>query len=206
MPSGQTRGSSAVEHLAHNQAVAGASSAPASISDAKGFDRALAALLAIEGGYYADPRGGPTQYGVTQDTYSRYYPGDVRDITLVEARRIYRDYWGRVRASEFPPALAWLLFDGAVNSGPEAAIRWVQAGLGVHVDGIVGPQTLAAAWRVDQGVALRKALAARWDFVRAIKDERTGEAPDLRHIGGWVHRLVKVSCEAVELAAAWRTT
>ena len=87
-------------------------------------------------------------------------------LTRTQAKAIYRrDWWTRHRYGEIrDQALATTLFDLAVLN-PEAAHRALQQTLGdlgapVAVDGVLGPQTLAAVAQVD-AECLRLGLQAR---------------------------------------------
>lgn len=118
------------------------------------FARALALVLVHEGGYSnhpADP-GGPTMKGIIQRVYDGYRRArglavrPVRDIAQSELEEIYRrQYWDAVRADELPPGIDYVVFDGAVNSGPAQSAKWLQRALGLPADGQVGEVTLAAA-------------------------------------------------------------
>lgn len=94
------------------------------------FGRALAFVLAREGGYSNDPAdpGGATYHGVTQRVYDAFRRKlgkpvrDVRQMDYVEERAIYeRGYWapsGAARlATEGAERLAIVVFDTAVNMG-----------------------------------------------------------------------------------------
>jgi lysozyme family protein len=108
------------------------------------FDDAFEALIGHEGGYVNDSRdpGGETKFGVSK----RSYPAvDIKALTLDGAKAIYkRDFWDKVRGDELPMPVAFNLFDGAVNSGPSQAIKWMQRAAEVADDGKLGPMTLAA--------------------------------------------------------------
>lgn len=117
------------------------------------FEAALAKVLVHEGGYVnhpADP-GGATNRGVTQRVYDgfrkrRSLPTrSVRQISDVEVREIYRlQYWNAVRGDELPSGIDYVVFDGAVNSGPKQSVLWLQRALGVEADGHLGEATLQA--------------------------------------------------------------
>lgn len=133
------------------------------------FDDALTRVLTHEGGYIdhaADP-GGKTMYGITEAVARRVgYRGEMRDLPLDLAKRIYReDYWNAVRADELPPEIRYVVFDAAVNSGPRQAIVWLQQALGVYVDGVLGPITLARASQVNPEQLRRSFLASRLRFM-----------------------------------------
>lgn len=109
------------------------------------FDECFAALVSPdrEGDYANDPRdpGGETKYGISKRSYPHL---DIKNLTLSDAKEIYRrDVWERAQCSKLPPGLAFNLFDGAVNSGVEQSVRWLQRAVGVADDGHVGPLTLA---------------------------------------------------------------
>ena len=118
------------------------------------YKSALAAVLKFEGGYSNHPSdpGGPTMRGVTQATYDGWRKKhglatqSVRNISDAEIEAIYRrDFWDVIHGDDLPSGLDGAVFDLAVNSGPSRAIKMLQRVLGVPVDGIIGPQTLAAA-------------------------------------------------------------
>jgi len=133
------------------------------------FDQAFQELLHHEGGYSdheADP-GGRTRYGVTEAVAREVgYRGDMRELPLDLAKRIYKDkYWDAVKAEELPPAVRYAVFDAAVNSGPKQAAIWLQRALGVVADGVIGPITLRTANAVDGNVLKSKMLAQRLKFM-----------------------------------------
>jgi lysozyme family protein len=76
----------------------------------------------------------------------RYPTEDIANLTRTRARALYHaDFWNAVRGDELPPALAPMVFDFAVNSGPARAVPMLQQVLLVQADGVIGPRTLAAA-------------------------------------------------------------
>lgn len=157
-------------------------------------------VLRREGSYVHHPadRGGPTKYGITQRTLSvwlgREAPADeVRTLDAATAREIYeRDYYRAPRIDSLPEAIRSQVFDCAVNHGPRQAIRFVQrvvnlAGFGpVDVDGVLGPQTRAAAERaqVEMGPLFNNAIMhERRNFYRTIvaRDPKQGV-----FLAGWL--------------------
>ncbi|MFG1276626.1 glycosyl hydrolase 108 family protein [Xanthobacter autotrophicus] len=118
------------------------------------FAPALNAVLRHEGGYsnHPDDPGGPTMRGVIQRVYDGYRRGKglvvrpVREIEERELQEIYRrQYWDAIRADELPEGIDYVVFDGAVNSGPAQSVKWLQRALGLPADGEMGAVTLAAA-------------------------------------------------------------
>lgn len=138
------------------------------------FDQAFDILLKHEGGFSdhpADP-GGKTRFGITEAVAREVgYRGDMRELPLDLAKRIYKDrYWDAVRAEELPEAVRYAVFDAAVNSGPRQAALWLQRAVGVKDDGIIGPQTLAAVRAADPERLLRRMLAQRLRFMTQLKN------------------------------------
>lgn len=108
------------------------------------FDQAFDRLIGNEGGYCdvkGDP-GGETNWGISK----RSYPGlDIADLTREDARAIYkRDFWDRGQMDQYDPAIAFQVFDAAVNHGMGTALRLLQRAAGVADDGYIGPVTVAA--------------------------------------------------------------
>jgi lysozyme family protein len=136
------------------------------------FETALALLLGHEGEFSdhsADP-GGKTRYGITEAVAREVgYKGDMRELPLELAQRIYLEkYWKPIRADDLPPGIRYAVFDGAVNSGPGQATRWLQRALGVDADGVIGPQTLAAAYAQDANALRMRILAQRLRFMTSL--------------------------------------
>ena len=125
------------------------------------FEDAFKIVLGFEGGYVNDPddRGGETNYGITYNTLNDaknkgWIPFNVtiHNIQLEHAKVIYKKgYWDVVQADSLPHPLDLIMFDSAVNHGPNAAVKLLQKSLNallryaeLKVDGIIGPLTLRA--------------------------------------------------------------
>ncbi len=120
------------------------------------FDQSLSHVLDFEGGEVNDPRdpGGLTNRGVTQRTLDRCgkkypeagLPESVSDLEHEHVRFIYKvEYWNKCRCGDLPAPVAVLVFDAAVNQGPNDAGVFLQLAGGSLVDGLIGPKTIAAA-------------------------------------------------------------
>jgi lysozyme family protein len=98
------------------------------------FEPALAFVLAREGGWYdgSKPRDpNPTMKGITLNTLRRVRKDpslqavDLQRLTDAEIREIYRsEYWVPVSRFARNEAHSLVLFDTAVNFGPDQAIEW----------------------------------------------------------------------------------
>ncbi|WP_246738825.1 glycoside hydrolase family 108 protein [Mesorhizobium sp. NZP2234] len=143
----------------------------------------LARVLAHEGGYSNHPKdpGGATMKGVTQRVYDGYRKGrglatrSVKGITTDELNEIYdRQYWDAVKGDLVPAGVDYVVFDGAVNSGPARSIMWLQRALVPlytgPIDGVIGVGTLAAIQSVNSlGELINRICDERMRFLRALK-------------------------------------
>lgn len=168
----------------------------------------LARVLAHEGGYSnhpADP-GGPTMKGVTQRVYDGYRKGkglatrSVKGITTDEVNAIYdRQYWDAVQGDVLPAGVDYVLFDGAVNSGPGRSIMWLQQALRPaytgRIDGVLGVSTLAALKADKNNDALIDRICnARMAFLKRLSTFATFGR-------GWSARVAEVR----SIGQAWAT-
>lgn len=180
-----------------------------------GVDQMLADLVKREGGYVNNPndRGGPTRYGITQQTAKAFgYTGDMRMLPVEKAQEIYRhQYWVDPHFYDVSlryERLAEKLFDCGVNMGPKIASRFLQRSLNilnkgaseypdVPEDGQLGQMSLAALdaykqHRGDQGEAvLLKAINAL-QAVRYIEIAEKDPAQET-FIFGWLANRVELA-------------
>jgi lysozyme family protein len=138
------------------------------------FLTAFEKLLKHEGGFSdhsADP-GGKTRYGVTEAVAREAgYRGDMRELPLDLAQRIYKDkYWDVMQAEALPADVRYIVFDGAVNSGITQSAKWLQRACGVKDDGIVGPATIRAANSLASDGLKRRILGQRLRFMATLSN------------------------------------
>lgn len=168
----------------------------------RNFARALSLVLRHEGLWsdHPDDKGGPTMKGVTLANFRRYVkPGatkdDLRGITDEQVATIYRRYyWDAVRASELPSGVDYAVFDFAVNSGPDRAIKYLQAVVGAKQDGRIGPDTLAKTRAMMRATIINSLCDKRMTFLRRLKTWPTFGK-------GWTSRVSGVRSEALKMAA-----
>ena len=143
--------------------------------------RAFRFTMQEEGGetYTNDPRdpGGPTKYGVALNFNLGTIPDkngdgkitalDVRMLEEADALVIYRDrYWRPGKCDALPDALALAHADTLYNIGPGAAPSILQravnaCGLGIAVDGKIGPATITAIRSLEDDGRLGDLLRAQ---------------------------------------------
>ena len=120
------------------------------------FEAAFKVVVGEEGGLSTNPAdpgnwtGGAcgkgacrgTKYGIAASAHPSL---DIPNLTLDQAQAIYHDtYWSPIQADALPKPLALLVFDAAVNCGVGRATAWLQTSAQCAVDGMIGPETLAA--------------------------------------------------------------
>lgn len=174
------------------------------------FARALEHVLRMEGGWSNDPYdpGGATNFGITLRDYARSkgvvltsanaggLTEELRHISPQTVETIYRErYWHAARCDLLAPSMAVMHFDAAVNHGTNGAGRMLQEALRVPVDGIIGPQTLAAARSAQQmPTVMAYAEIRRRAYRRLRQFWRFGR--------GWLARLDATLAVARELQSS----
>lgn len=144
------------------------------------YNEAFERLIGHEGNYTDNPKDpgnwtsgkagvgklSGTKYGISASAYPLM---DIKSISLDQAKAIYRkDYWDRIQADYLPPALAFQVFDAAVNHGPTRAAKLLQRAAKVDEDGIIGPKTLGAVGKLSQAIMLLRFNAARAKFYTSL--------------------------------------
>lgn len=172
------------------------------------FERALAHVLRMEGGYTDDPvdPGGATNKGITIGVLAawkkvvlndRTRPGLVGELKVIAVdtvREIYRErYWRLALCAQMPAGLAFMHFDAAVNHGVTGAARLLQQALQVSVDGEIGPETKGAIMRLPVLEILQ-----RYAEMRRVKYK---SLPHFWRFGrGWLRRVEETLGGAIAVA------
>jgi lysozyme family protein len=160
-----------------------------------GFTRSLPPVLAYEGGKVDNPKdpGGGTNQGVIQRVYDAWRAArnqPLQDVYLMapaERDAIYRSqYWDAVQGDKLPAGVDFVVFDGAVNSGPKQSIKWLQRALGVRADGVLGAVTLGMLTNAtDYDQLIDAIIDRRESFLEALSTFKTFGR-------GWLARTAKV--------------
>ena len=192
-------------------------------------------IVGREGGYVNDPDdpGGATNFGVTIHTMRRLGldldrdgdidNADVRGLTRAQAEEIFvRHYFHLPRIAMLPDPLQASVFDMYVNAGGNA-VKILQRllrdmGQAVDVDGVIGPQTVAAARAAARAAPGHIADAygiARRNYYFRLADQRPASRKYARTRaggkGGWIKRAEEFihpryhlsQAEFNERVAAW---
>ena len=157
-------------------------------------------ILKWEGDFVNDPAdlGGATNMGVTISTWKQvgYDKDGDGDIDVNDLHLLTRDdvvnrvlkphYWDRWKADEIKSqSVANILVDWVWASGAHG-IKIPQRLLGVSVDGIVGPKTLAAVNARNPRELFDMIKIARFDFIEDICRKRPANNKFKR---GWMNRI-----------------
>lgn len=173
------------------------------------YDKYFERLIGHEGKFQDDPndRGNwttgkigkgqlkGTKYGISAMSYP---DEDIKNLTIDRAKELYRrDFWERFDGDDIHPALAYQLFDAAVNHGPGNAVRILQRGIDIADDGDLGPNTQAAIdlVGVDDTLKLFNASRIRF-FIKLSTFDRYGR--------GWMKRVAEnLEYAADDYTAPW---
>ena len=183
-------------------------------------------IVAREGGFVNDPDdpGGATNFGVTIHTMRRLGldldadgdvdASDVQRLTRDQAEAIFVEhYFTRPHIDALPAVLQASVFDMYVNAGSHA-VKILQRlfnemRIEVSVDGVIGPQTIAAANRAADAAPNHIADAygiARRNYYYALADSRAASRKYARRRdggkGGWITRAEEFIADRFHLTQA----
>ncbi len=161
-----------------------------------------------------DDKGGATLVGVTLATYKEYCKREIRAgrqskltdpskdperMTAGNLLNLSYEAWMDILKSMFwdrwqadliqSQSVAEMLVDWVWTSG-KYGITIPQRKLGVTVDGIVGPKTLAAVNAADPELLFAQMKAARIDYIESICRSRPA---NLKFRNGWLRRINSIS-------------
>lgn len=169
-----------------------------------GFEIALSHTLKLEGGWsdHKDDPGGQTNRGITLRTFIDAQKKTIipviktdqvaalKNIADENLQAIYFHlYWQKAYCYLFPPAIALMMFDAAVNHGPSRAIRFFQQAIIAGADGEIGPQTLSLYPQKTPEEILARLTEVRRQFYLNNK-----QFPVFGK--GWLNRLETISNHA----------
>lgn len=170
----------------------------------KSIESMIKEILRREGGYVDHPsdRGGPTNFGITQQTLSLYIGraalvSDVQSLQSDVAAEIYeQNYYYKPGIHKLPGPIQPFVFDSAANHGPRRAIKFVQSVVNeagrqppLDTDGAMGPNTRAGAeWALSEmgEYFLAALIVERRNFYRVIVANNPSQGVFLK---GWMNRV-----------------
>ena len=162
-------------------------------------DKIIDNTIKHEGGWanHPDDRGGKTNFGITLKTFKSLEPGkteqDLRNLTVDQAREFYRKHFFYGMAVDtLPKGIQDIIFDMNVNHGPRHTTRMLQRALvrlgeEVIVDGVLGPKTAGAAFRLPKDDLRDSLIICRLKFVTNFANRVPSQRKFLRT---WVNRTL----------------
>ncbi|MEP9376962.1 glycosyl hydrolase 108 family protein [Aquabacter sp. CN5-332] len=170
------------------------------------FEKCQPVIEKWEGTFDNDPDdpGGATNFGITIGDLARWRKRnvsvqEVADLPRPEARQIFMEfYWKPARCGELPLAIAQMVYDTSILAGLGRGGRTLQQalnkqGVGLAVDGIIGPATVNAARRGN----LEEAVG---DFAEIAEAYLRGRPGFGKYGRGWMNRLNEVKSVAMGFA------
>lgn len=145
------------------------------------FNTVFERSMGHEGGFQNDPKdrgnwtGGEvgkgtlkgTKWGLSAATYPTL---DIKNISWEEAKNIYyKDWWIKFGMDKWPSALAYQMFDAAINHGTARANQFLQRSVKVNPDGVIGPITVKTVLAADPNDVLLLFLAERLEYFTNVK-------------------------------------
>ncbi len=152
------------------------------------FEQCIPVILKWEGGYVNNPSdpGGETNFGISKASSPNI---DIKNLTLTQAIDIYqRDFWDKCQLDKLPAQVRLSFFDACINVGYGRATICLQQALGLFSDGILGPQTIAAANAAGASL-VHDFLAKRVEFYMGINTWQFFGA-------GWMNRILDIAIES----------
>ncbi len=151
------------------------------------FLNGWALVIGNEGAYSNNPAdpGGETMYGITERVARKWgFAGPMIDLPLSTAQQIgYAEYWQPNQLDKLDSGVAAQVFDGIYNSGADPAVKWLQISCRAFPDGVVGPDTIAAANAIPPARLIGRYDARRLLFLANLE----GEWPTFGR--GWARRI-----------------
>lgn len=167
----------------------------------RNWPRAVAEVLASEGGFSdnANDNGGPTNLGVTLETFCKFVKpdgtvADLKALTKEQAAVVFKkQYWAHIMAADLPDGVDYCVFDCAVIAGPVRAAKILQRVVGTNPDGEIATLTLDKVHAIAPALLINRYCDARLSFLRNLAD--------WKHFGnGWTNRVDKVRKIAMQMA------
>jgi lysozyme family protein len=167
----------------------------------KNFRDCLELVLKHEGSFVhheKDP-GGMTNLGVTKKVWEEWvgHPvteKDMRELTPEIVAPMYEmRYWHTSYCEKLPRGLDLLVFSMAVNAGAGRSVKLLQDSIGLVMDGIIGPITMARINEANVETLIDKFSETREDYYKGLK-----LFPVFGK--GWLSRTEKERLEALQLA------
>lgn len=145
--------------------------------------QAINFVLMKETGEVTTDNAGLSKWGISQGSHPELSEDQIRMMTAAEAGEIFATNYWPTRADELPDYFSIPLLACCVLQGRETGVEILQAALGVHPDGAIGPQTISAARMVNPPTFCAHFVGEQ---VRHFRQDKTWDIDGI----GWVERSV----------------
>lgn len=164
-------------------------------------------VINVEKGYWDDPVGGPTMYGITEKVArAAGYKGDMKDLPRETAYKIYYDEYvtapGFNKLIPYSDLVAQEVIDTGVNMGQSVAGKFLQRSLnalenaGLKVDGAVGQRTINALrdYYQHRGADGTSVLLKMLNSLQATRYIELAESSEKHraNLYGWIRLRVEI--------------
>ena len=168
------------------------------VSKESAWEYAQAFVAKWEGGLIDHPSdpGGITNHGVSlrflKETRPDAGPEDIKSLSKEDAAAILKkNFWDPLGLDALPAPLALAVYDAAVNMGRARGVRLLQQAIvslggDVAIDGVMGPETLAAIRASPPASLANEVLAKRRFSYVALAETNPKMAVFLK---GWLARV-----------------
>ncbi len=154
-----------------------------------------------EGGFVNHPsdKGKATNWGITQKVYELYKGravslDEMKKMPKSDAIAIYKkEYWDKIMGDSIKSyAIAYSMFDQAVNGGVSSAVKMAQEVAGISIDGKMGPITLGAINGINETNFVTRFYALAEKRYRYLATNEGPNDKDQDFIEGWINRAKNI--------------
>lgn len=160
------------------------------------FNRAIAYLMTVEGGYIHHPKdpGGETNFGISKKAFPKL---DIKNLSQAKAKQIYQKmYWQPCFHPAMGYKIAVITFDGCVHLGVREGIKQLQKAMRLPADGVLGAGTVGGLRRISQKDLAVRMLTLREESYRKLPQYKTFRK-------AWLNRLFQLAFNAEEHTATF---
>lgn len=162
------------------------------------YDAIAAVVLDIEGGEsnrpLTDDPGGHTKHGVPRKFHPEITDAEWATWSPADSYALFkRKYWDVCHCEEMSHPVATMVFDGAIQHGPDTALELLQKTISARPDGVWGPETKARLALFDSLWVAQNVLAERTFYYMGLDNWRANRR-------GWMIRLGRMYALAERLA------
>jgi lysozyme family protein len=165
--------------------------------------KAIGKVLKIEGGFTdgktgasANDAGGATNFGITQKVYEDFVGREVsvdeiRNMPEGDAYQIYKEnYWDAIGGDSITEyAVAYIIFDQAVNRGVSSALKQACRTVGIPESGGVNSYTISKVNAYDSFMFVYEYINYSEDFYNQLVINKPTNNVFLK---GWLNRCDKI--------------